>query len=94
MWKSKAKRIQEDLKPKPNDKNYEGKGLEERNKGLIIFGIILFAIGLVLYVYRDPLYRYPYQNGGTVLVVLGIILAVLGLLYPAQKTPPPPPPKA
>jgi len=52
--------------------------MEARNKGLIIFGIVLLAIGLV----RATVFStsYPYQTFGIVLVVAGIVFVALGLL--------------
>jgi hypothetical protein len=50
--------------------------MEERNKGLIIFGIILLAIGLVASFYSQREYQpigfdysmiYPYQSVGIML---------------------------
>jgi len=66
--------------------------MEERNKGLLVFGIVLLAIGLVLSLYRVGYYSftYPYQTIGIVLIVAGIVFAALGFLYPPRKTPPPP----
>jgi drug/metabolite transporter (DMT)-like permease len=71
--------------------------MEERNKGLIIFGIILLAIGLVasFYSQMDHFYgrmTYPYQGIGIVLDIGGIVFTALGFLYSPRKTPPPPPP--
>jgi len=74
-----------------------------RNKGLVIFGIILLAIGLFASFYQvtqlvgQPpfLVEYqvvtPYQSVGIVLDVAGIIFLALGLLYLSRKTLPPPP---
>ncbi len=76
--------------------------MEGRNKGLVILGIILLAIGLFASFYQVTLYVgqpparvltqivTPYQNVGIVLDVAGIIFLALGLLYPPRKTPPPP----
>jgi len=74
--------------------------MEVRNKGLIIFGIILLVIGLAAYLYGYRLYSdgsgpmvYPYQNIGILLTVAGIVIMVLGFLYSPRKTnnlPPPP----
>ena len=52
--------------------------MEARNKGLMIFGMVLLAIGLV----RATVYSmsYPYQTFGIVLVVVGIVFVALGLL--------------
>jgi vacuolar-type H+-ATPase subunit I/STV1 len=71
--------------------------MEERNKGLIIFGIILLAIGLVASFYSQTEYpsggrmTYPYQSIGILLDVAGIVFVALGFLYSPRKTPPPPP---
>lgn len=69
------------------------KNMEQINKGLIIFGIILLGIGLVASFYKDPYFYkvYPYQTFGIILGVAGIIIVVLGFLYPSHRTPPPPP---
>jgi uncharacterized membrane protein len=75
--------------------------MEESNKGLIIFGIIVIAIGLFASheavkhydEYHERYGYYPVQCplcAGTVLIVAGIVLVVLGLLYPSWKTLPPP----
>ena len=67
-----------------------------RNKGLIIFGIILLIIGLVASFYSRTEYpsggpnTYPYQSIGILLVIAGIMFVALGLLYSTRKTPPPP----
>jgi drug/metabolite transporter (DMT)-like permease len=81
-----------------DNRECEMKSMEARNKGLIIFGIILLVIGLVAYLYGYPLYRdgsgpmvYPYQNIGILLAVAGIVFMALGFLYSPRKTPPPPP---
>ena len=79
--------------------------LEERNKGLIVFGIVLLVIGLVASFYQEQVVRQPiyYVNGkpittpvtpfqsiGILPDVAGIVLVVLGLLYPSHRTLPPP----
>jgi uncharacterized membrane protein len=63
--------------------------MEGRNKGLIVFGIVLLIIGLVASFYKDPYYykSYPYQTLGIILSIAGIIIVVLGFLYPSHKTP-------
>jgi vacuolar-type H+-ATPase subunit I/STV1 len=60
--------------------------MDERNKGLIVFGIILLIIGLVASFYRDPVFKYPYQTFGIILSVAGIMIVVLGFLYPSHRT--------
>ena len=73
--------------------------MEERNKGLIGFGIILLIVGLVASFYQEQHYVShvgiqtvtPYQNVGIVLAVAGILFIALGFLYPSHRTPPPPP---
>jgi hypothetical protein len=77
--------------------------MEERNKGLIGFGIILLIIGLIASVYPvtktsgdsayniPATYIYPYQTLGIILSIAGIIFVALGFLYPSHRTPPPPP---
>jgi drug/metabolite transporter (DMT)-like permease len=55
--------------------------MEERNKGLIIFGIILLAIGLVAsfyFVTEFMEHKYPYQSIGILLDVAGIVFVALG----------------
>jgi len=76
--------------------------MEGRNKGLVILGIILLAIGLFASFYQvrqlvgqpPALVEWqivtPYQNVGIVLDVAGIIFLAFGLLYPLRKTLPPP----
>ncbi len=64
--------------------------MEGRNKGLIVFGIVLLIIGLVSSFYKAPYYNYyPYQTFGIILSMAGIIIVVLGFLYPSHKTSPP-----
>lgn len=73
--------------------------MEERNKGLIIFGIILLAIGLFASFYQKTQHVIgvgdetvtPYMNVGIVLIVAGIVFVALGFLYSPRKTSPPPP---
>ena len=65
--------------------------MEERNEGLIVFGIILLIIGLFASFYETDYYDYPYQTLGIILSIAGIIIVVLGFLYPSRRTPPPPP---
>ena len=76
--------------------------MEGRDKGLVIFGIILLAIGLFASFYhitqlvgQPPfLVEYqtvtPYQNVGIILLAAGIILIATGILYPPRKTLPKP----
>lgn len=73
-------------------------GMEGRNKGLVIFGIILLAIGLFASFYQvtqrvgqpPMLVEYqivtPYQNVGIISLVAGTILIATGFLYPPRKT--------
>ena len=73
--------------------------MEGKNKGLVIFGIILLIIGLVASFYLEQHYVShvgyqtvtPYQSVGIILAVAGIVFIALGFLYPSRKTPPPPP---
>lgn len=72
--------------------------MEGRNKGLVIFGIILLAIGLFGSFYQvtqrvgePPLlvdYQVvtPYQNVGIISLVAGIILIAVGFLYSPRVT--------
>jgi hypothetical protein len=72
--------------------------MEDRNKGLVIFGIVLLAIGLFASFYKvtkrvgqPPAavivqISYPYQNMGIVLVIIAIVFLGLGLLYPFNRT--------
>jgi len=74
-----------------------------RNRGLVIFGTILLAIGLFASFYQvtqlvgQPPFVVayqvvtPYQSVGIVLDVAGIIFLALGLVYLSRKTLPPPP---
>jgi hypothetical protein len=77
--------------------------MEARNIVLIIFGVILLAIGLFASFYENKYYsdhdktwwsysppQLPYQGVGIILIIAGIILSVVGLLYPSHRTPPPP----
>ena len=74
--------------------------MEQRNKGLVIFGIVLLAIGLVASFYQETHLVYqvgyqtvtPYQSTGILLDVAGIVFVALGFLCPSKKTPPPPKP--
>ena len=70
--------------------------MEERNKGLIIFGIVLLGIGLFASFYSEQKYpgavtpfdlerTYPYQSVGILLDVAGIIFVALGLLLPLPR---------
>jgi drug/metabolite transporter (DMT)-like permease len=71
--------------------------MDERNKGLIVFGAILLVIGLIASFYHatwqtdyGPIDKgYPYQNVGILLDVAGIVFIALGLLYSPRKTLPP-----
>jgi membrane protein implicated in regulation of membrane protease activity len=75
--------------------------MEQTNKELMVFGIILLAIGLFASFYQVTYLVghapavvllqtvIPYQSEGIVLLVAGIIIVVLGLLYPSRRTPPP-----
>jgi hypothetical protein len=75
--------------------------MEERNIELLIFGIILLAIGIGAFLYphyaiygHATLYAYygtityPYQTFGTFTLAAGIVLIALGFLYPSPKRPP------
>jgi hypothetical protein len=75
--------------------------MEGRNKGLIVFGIILLLIGLVASFYQEQHIASgdglsgietvtPYRNVGIVLVVAGIVFIELGRLYPSHRTLPSP----
>ena len=77
--------------------------MEGRNKGLVIFGIILLAIGLVASFYQVTRHIgkppeavtlqivYPYQVEGIILLVAGIVLIALGFFYSRRNRLPPPP---
>jgi hypothetical protein len=72
--------------------------MEDRNKGLVIFGIVLLAIGLFASFYKVTKrvgqapaivlaqISYPYQNIGIVLVIIAIVFLGLGLLCPFNRT--------
>lgn len=70
------------------------KGIEVKNMGLLIFGIILLLIGLGASFYQDrssPFssdWWYPYQTVGIVLVLAGIIFVASGFLYSPRKVEP------
>jgi uncharacterized membrane protein HdeD (DUF308 family) len=78
--------------------NPEGKSMARRNKGLVIFGIILFAVGLFASFYQVTRHVLvgnfvdgtetitPLKNVGIVLIVAGIIFLALGFLYRPRKT--------
>ena len=73
-------------------------GIEIKKKGLLIFGVILFVVGLIAYFYYyvekySVVQKYPYQSLGIVLVLAGLVFMALGFLYPLQRTPPLPPQK-
>ena len=65
-----------------------------KNKGLLVFGVILLVIGLVASFYQEQHYVHdvgtqtvtPYQSVGIILAVAGIMLAVLGFLYSPKRT--------
>lgn len=72
--------------------------MEKRNKGVIIFGIILLVLGLVASSYHEltpapgsycMLMAYPYLIIGLVLSLAGLVFIALGFLYSPRKTPPP-----
>jgi len=75
--------------------------MNERKIGLVIFGIILLAIGLFTSFYQvtrnlgvgDVLDGKetitPLRNVGIVLIIAGIIFLALGFLYLSRKTQPP-----
>lgn len=80
-------------------------GIEIKNKGILLFGIILLVIGLFACFYSETKVisewyhitetTYPYQSPvGILLTVAGIVFVALGFFYPSHKTPPPPPQKA
>jgi drug/metabolite transporter (DMT)-like permease len=52
--------------------------MEGRKKVLIIFGMILFIIGVVVSFYPTVA---PYKSVGIVLALAGSVCVVLGLLY-------------
>ena len=70
------------------------KGIEIKNKGLFIIGIILLVIGVVLSLYKEDLgmsggvmrTAYPYQIVGIILVVAGVVFLALGFLYSSAST--------
>jgi vacuolar-type H+-ATPase subunit I/STV1 len=84
----------------------ETSGIEIKNKGLLLLGIILLVIGLAASLYEkietgnvlgytySVSRGYPYQSIGVILAVAGIVFVALGFLYSSQRIPPPPPQKA
>ena len=76
-------------------KDVEVEKLGIKNTGLVLFGIILLAIGLFACFYSvteeaGTYYAtttYPYQSPvGIILTVAGIVLTALGLLYSPKRT--------
>ena len=75
-----------------------GGNMEDRNKGLVIFGIMLLAMGLFASFYKvtirvgQPPARvnyeisYPYQNAGIILVIIAIIFLGFGLFHSFNRT--------
>ena len=65
-----------------------------KNKGLLLFGIILLVIGLVASFYQEQHYVShvgyqtvtPYQSVGIMLDLVGIVFIALGFVYPLQRT--------
>ena len=61
-------------------------GSKSAGGGIIALGIVLIVIGIILYLYSNSytflgvtVYKeYPYQSIGTILLVLGIVIAVVG----------------
>ncbi|HVP92337.1 MAG TPA: hypothetical protein VMS94_01205 [Acidobacteriota bacterium] len=72
-----------------------------REKGFLIFGVILLAIGIgVSFIHVTTVIGsgefahavdkgYPYQGIGLALVVAGIIFGALAFVYPLPRTPTP-----
>lgn len=64
-------------------------GVEVKNIGFLVFGIVLLIIGLVASLYHETERTdgglidkgHPYQNIGIILALTGIVFIVLGLLY-------------
>jgi len=59
-------------------------------KGLVIFGIIVFVIGLFCSLYTVVPYsgwtpRQPYKDIGMILTVAGIVLTTLGFILPRKS---------
>jgi len=79
--------------------NSETKQFAIGNQGLLIFGIILLAIGLMASFYPEvkTFYEpfsgqtfeisrtYPYQSIGMVLVLVGVACIALRFLFPQRK---------
>jgi len=71
----------------------ETNGIEIKNKGILIFGIILLLIGLGASFYYESksilgfeyMRTYPYQSIGMVLVLLGGVFVALGFFYSPRK---------
>ena len=56
------------------------------NKGLTLFGIVVFVIGLFCASWREHTHwyqpwEYPYWEIGLILTVVGIVLIVIGLVF-------------
>ena len=76
-------------------KNVTMEKLGIKNKGLLLFGIILLVIGLIACFYSvteeaGTYYAtttYPYQSPvGIILTVAGIVFAALGFFYSPKRT--------
>jgi len=72
----------------------ETNGIEIKNKGILIFGIILLLIGLGASFYYESksifgieyLRTYPYQTIGIALVLVGAAFIGLAIFYSPRKT--------
>ena len=56
------------------------------NKGLAIFGIVVFVIGLFCVFWRERRdwfheWQFPYREIGMILTVVGIVLTAIGLVF-------------
>ena len=59
------------------------------NKGLTIFGIVVFILGLFCVFWRERKYSYsdwefPFREIGIVLTAIGIVLIAIGLVLPRK----------
>jgi nitric oxide reductase large subunit len=74
----------------------ETRGIEIKNKEILILGIILLLIGLIASLYYESksifgieyMRTYPYQSIGIVLVLVGAGFIALAFFYSPRKTEP------
>lgn len=75
-------------------------GSKAAGGGIAALGIVLVVIGAILYLYPEEtsifgivvLTEYPYRDLGTMLLILGIIITVVGVIVAAAPSRPSSPP--